>query len=310
MRRIALLVLVLTMIQFGSRVLALQMVRLVGNHPANPPAAGVLEAPTDLRVSLSIGFVTKNRADLDAFLQGQNDPTSPWYHQALGKGEFVKRFGPTPTEYRAVIDWLKSEGFEITSDETPKMYIWCIGTVAQAEAAFQIKIVKLPTGAFWNLDDPAIPEQFSGLIESIVGLDNLYAMKQRFKSSSGAIGFGPADIANFYSLQPLAAAGVDGTGSRCVALIGISDFLDDAISQFTGGFALPPLIRGTTNLRSFLLTAAKIPGETIQKKRPSGHRVGARNCSWRSDFDLYRRLGSCWFSKRSGASRATGGDNG
>jgi subtilase family serine protease len=180
MKRPELLVSALVMILLASPALAQQMVRLVSNHPASPPAVGVLEAPTDMRVSLSIGFATKNKADLDAFLQGQHDPTSPWYHQSLRKGEFVKRFGPTPTEYRGVIDWLKSEGFEITSDETPKMYIWCIGTAAQAEAAFQIKIVRLPTGAFWNPDDPAIPEQFSGLIESIVGLDNPIAQFAMF----------------------------------------------------------------------------------------------------------------------------------
>ncbi len=260
MKRIVPLISLLAIVLFGSEALAQQMVRLVGNHPANPPAAGVLEAPPDMRLSLSIGFAIKNRADLDAFLEQQYDPSSLWYHRALRKGEFAKRFGPTPTEYRAVLQWLKSEGFEITSDEEPKMYIWCIGTVAQAETAFQIKIVKLPTGAFWNADDPAIPGEFTGLIESVVGLDNLNAIRQQFKSSSGAIGFAPADIASFYSLQPLAAAGFDGTGTRCVALIGISDFLDDAISEFTGAFALPALIRGTTKFKVIFADGGQNPG--------------------------------------------------
>jgi subtilase family serine protease len=191
MRVVALFISLFSIILFGSAAIAQEMVRLVGNHPANPPAAGVLEAPADMRIGLSIGFAIKNRPELDTFLQGQHDPSSHWYHQALRKDEFAKRFGPTATEYRAVLHWLKNAGFEITSDEEPKMYVWCIGTVAQAETAFQIKIVKLPTGAYWNVDDPAIPGEFSGLIESIVGLDNLSAIKQEFKSSSGAIGFGP-----------------------------------------------------------------------------------------------------------------------
>ena len=56
------------------------------------------------------------------------------------------------------------------------------------QTAFQTKIVMLSSGAFWNIDDPAIPQEFSGLIDSVVGLDNLNAIKQQFKSSSNQIG--------------------------------------------------------------------------------------------------------------------------
>lgn len=183
-RSVGLLASVLVIISLASSVLAQEMVRLSSNRPATVPAVGVSAAPLDMRIGLSIGFSIKNRSSFDVLLEQKQDPSSKMYRQPLKRGEFEKYFGPTPTEYRAVLDWLKSEGVEITSDEEPKMYIWCIGTVAEAETAFQIKIVRLPTGAYWNEDDPAIPEEFSGLIESIVGLDNLHALKHRLNSRS------------------------------------------------------------------------------------------------------------------------------
>ncbi len=188
MKRVISLISLLTMILFGSEAVAQQMVRLTSNHPATVPAVGVSSAPLDMRMSLSIGFSIRNRSSLDALLEQQQDPSSKMYRQPLERGEFEQLFGPTPTEYQAVLDWLKTEGFQVTSGSTPKMYIWCYGMVDQVQTAFQTKIVMLSSGAFWNIDDPAIPQEFSGLIDSVVGLDNLNAIKQQFKSSSNQIG--------------------------------------------------------------------------------------------------------------------------
>jgi subtilase family serine protease len=249
MKRTESICLGLLMILLASPVLAQQTVRLTSNHPATVPAVGVSSAPLDMRMSLSIGFSIRNRSSLDALLEQQQDPSSEMYHQPLERGEFEKYFGPTPAEYQSVLNWLKSVGFQVTSGITPKEYIWCYGTVDQVQKAFQTRIVMLSSGAFWNLDDPAVPQEFSGVIESIVGLDNLHALKQQFKSSSNKIGFAPADFATFYSLSPIAAAGVTGSQTRCVALLAISNFLDNALSLFDGTFGLPALVRGTSNFK-------------------------------------------------------------
>jgi subtilase family serine protease len=249
MKRVASLISLLTMILFGSEAIAQQMVRLTNNHPATVPAVGVSPAPLDMRISLSIGFSIRNRSSLDELLEQQQDPSSKMYHQPLERGEFEQLFGPTPTEYQAVLNWLKTEGFQVTSDSTPKGYIWCYGTVDQVQKAFQTRIVMLSSGAFWNLDDPAVPQEFSGVIDSIVGLDNLHALKQPFKSSSNQIGFGPGDFAAFYSLKPISAAGITGSQTTCVALLAISNFLDNAVSIFDGTFGLPALVRGTSNFK-------------------------------------------------------------
>lgn len=190
MKRIVSLISLLAIALFGAEAPAQQMVRLTRNHPATVPAVGVSPAPLDMRISLSIGFSIKNRSSLDALMEQQQDPSSKGYRQPLKQGEFEQYFGPTPTEYQAVLNWLKTGGFQVTSGSKLKMYIWCYGTIGQVQKAFQVRIVMLSNGAFWNLDDPAIPQEFSGMIDSVVGLDNLYAIKQQFKSSRSQVGFG------------------------------------------------------------------------------------------------------------------------
>src|SRR5208282_1410042 len=52
-------------------------------------------------------------------------------------------------------------------------------------------------------------------------------------------GFGPADVQIFYDETPLLNAGIDGSGSDCIALLEISDFPEAGPSTFDQLFSLP-----------------------------------------------------------------------
>jgi subtilase family serine protease len=191
------------------------MVRLLGNHPASVPAVGVQEAAERKMLSLTIGFSTRHLEELESLQRQQRDPSSPLYHRGLQRGEFVRRFRPSVSEYASVVDWLKAQGFKITSGKEPQMWLWCEGTVAQVEAAFSVKIVMLGNGLYWNEDDPEIPTQFYGLIDSIAGLDNLSNLGGNFKSLSGQIGFGVNDLRTFYNLNLASKCRSTPTIRRC-----------------------------------------------------------------------------------------------
>ena len=242
---------------------------LAGNHPAQAetlPSAG--DADADQSLTMEIRFAVHNRAALDQLLEQQQDPNSPNYHKWLKSGEFDRRFGATPAEIDAVVEWLDGEGFTVRSSSPD--YVRFSGTVGQAEHSFAVRIVKFGDGAAYaNTTDPTIPSRFAGVIGSILGLDNMShavpATRQqvpRAPANGSSLGsgrgsqlalsdepdftagqpgvnhFGPQDLRIFYDEAPLIGQNLDGTGN-CIAIIGASDFADSALEFFDTTFGLP-----------------------------------------------------------------------
>ncbi len=238
---------------------------LAGNHP---PEAETLassgNAEPSKPLSMEIRFTVRNEAELNKLLAEQQNPASPNYHKWLTPGEYDQRFGPRQSDLDAVADWLKSEGFTVESASNG--YIRFSGTVAQAQRAFATRIARFGDGSTYaNVDDPTIPARFAGLIGGILGLDNMtHAMplaqpqmhrkpptppasmpgKTPQSRSSGryapqalvsgvGVGFAPQDIRTFYN--DTVGEGRDGSGG-CIAIVGVSDYLDDALNAFQNQF--------------------------------------------------------------------------
>ena len=146
---------------------------LKGNHP---PDADRLHAVGDAdpaqHLTMQIHFAVRNQAELDQLLAEQQNPSSPNFHKWLAPGEYDRRFGPRQQDVDKVAQWLRSRGFTI--DSTAAGTIDFSGTVAQAEDVFAARIKRCGDGSIYaNIDDPAIPSEFVGLIASIGGLDNM-----------------------------------------------------------------------------------------------------------------------------------------
>jgi hypothetical protein len=141
-----------------------------------------------------------------------------------------------------------------------------------------VQIAKLGDGsAYANTSDPIIPKRFASAISAVSGLDNIMhtlAVGHRtpppaditaIKSSThgelpiqlaqaetgstdpisrpnaivgGGQAFGPADMQTFYDEG--VGPGADGTGN-CVAIIGLSDFLDSTMALFSTQFGVPAI---------------------------------------------------------------------
>jgi subtilase family serine protease len=254
-------------------------VALRGNHPAEAAAlAGGLRADPAMPLELTMVLGLRNQAALEQLLSDQQDPASRHYRRWLTPKEFADRFGPTDKQISQVKEWLKGEGFAVTSVNRIARTIRASGDAATAERAFSTTL--LSEGAsFANTTDPAIPAQFDGLIISIMGLDNMHAavpaglhritppsphssMQRKTEtlalvdatasnpesnaempgaSEGGSVAFGPKDVETFYDEMPLINGGDTGSPAPdCVALDEDSDYLPSAVTLYDSTFGLTP----------------------------------------------------------------------
>jgi len=144
---------------------------IVGSHPLEAASLG-WHASANSPLSIHISFALRNREALTQLLAEQQDRASAQYHRWLTPAEFNARFGRTTAEVAAMRDWLSHSGFRITGSNARE--ITATGNTAQAEGAFATKIASSGDGgAFGNTSDVKIPPQFSGMVASVDGLDNL-----------------------------------------------------------------------------------------------------------------------------------------
>ena len=109
-----------------------------------PAAAARLVAAGNLPgsqfLSLAIGLPLRNQQELDTLLQELYDPTSSNYCRYLTPEQFTERFGPTETDYQAVMDFAKSNGLTVTVTHPNRLVLNVAGTVTEIQKAFHVTL--------------------------------------------------------------------------------------------------------------------------------------------------------------------------
>jgi kumamolisin len=251
-------------------------VTIAGNHPLDAERlASTGSADPRRLLSMQIRFAVRNPAALEALIAGQQDPASPNYRRWLRSGEFDRRFGPSRAQLGAVVGWLQREGFTVLSASPD--FVEFTGKAAQAEYALSVRIGRFgDAGLYANTSDPSIPAKFAGVIGTVMGLDNMSfqvpatrqppprtvadpspaagrpTLGESRSSASRAAGgvhpsfdggpgtgdhFAPIDVQTFYNELPLLGTN-DGSG-QCIAVVGVSDYPDAALSLFQSSFGVP-----------------------------------------------------------------------
>ena len=186
--------------------------------PASPVPSG--EVSPETVVHLGISLAITHRAELNALLQAQQDPSSPAYRRWLTPAEFGDAFGQPTVVYAQVAAWLKGAGLEVT--ESPgHTFIEGLGTAAAVERLLGVKLLGLidaPVSV--HVPDRALdlPKRFANVIVNISGLDTRFRFQHRFVDSQGDQALGPQDVRLQYDLLPLFDAGFVGQGQQTVVL--------------------------------------------------------------------------------------------
>lgn len=221
---------------------------LTRNHPVEVdslPAVGI--ANPNQVLSMQVRLALRNQRELDRLLAAQHEPSSANYRRWLTPNQFNRKFGARQADADAIAQWLRGFGFTIESANAADGFISFSGTVAPAQQAFGVSIATYGTGKFFaNTADPRVPSRFAAIIDAVTGLDNMTLAVPTLSTVrraspefqfNGHRAFGPNDLYTFYDEGPLLSSA---TGNdQCIAIVGVSDLSDDAVSGFNNRFGLP-----------------------------------------------------------------------
>ena len=182
-------------------------------------------------VSLSFALKVRNPDELAALIASGKTVTPQAY---------AAEFGLDPAQVDGAVAGLQRSGF-LASWRPGSSLITADGPAPLAAALLQVDIesYRLADGTtfYATVDQPRIPQPLANVAASVSGLDN-YRRARSFAVRHG--GLTPTDVLNFYNLQPLRQAGLDGTG-QTIVLPEIDDLpnLTD-LNNFATEFGLPP----------------------------------------------------------------------
>ena len=187
---------------------------------ASREAAILGAARPQQQLKLEIQLPLRNQADLTRLLHDLYDPKSPGFHKYLSVSAFTERFGPTTTDYRQVVSWAKSKGFNVTATTPNRRLIAVEGSVDTVNRAFSVSVHnnRHPTEGrtIYSPDREPTPVGLAIPILQVTGLNNYslpHPMLKRgvpaYAAGSGPSGeYLPGDMrAAYYGNGPLTGAG-------------------------------------------------------------------------------------------------------
>ena len=239
-------------------------------HPLAQPQfdAGAVDPNLKMtRVLLVLTSSKEAEADLQAFLDRQQDRTSPDYHHWLTPEEFGERFGPSPQDLATIRAWFGHQGIEVTAIAKSGRWMELSGSSAQMERAFQTQMRQYQIAGethIANASEISIPVALAPVVRGVASLhsffkkpmtgryfkahsngDGTYTPIQTdatFSTPNGPVhGLAPGDFHRIYNVIPLFASAI-GAGT-----IGIVARSDVSVSDFND-------FRSVTNLSPSTVT--------------------------------------------------------
>ena len=236
-----------------------QRVVMRGTTPAliaKSTETGRMPAGQDLgRMILQLAPTAQQDQKAAKVVAALHDPSSPSYHKWLTPAQFGQLYGVSDYDAAQVQGWLQNRGLTVHEISQSHRFIVFSGTVAQVEDAFatQMHNYSYQDKSFVsNSTDIQIPAALQSVVKGVVRLHGdprtpnaFMGGKVFFKKSPGQFSFDdgshymtPADFAKIYNLQPLYAAGIDGTG-QTIAIVGRSNIDVQDIHAFRSLLGLP-----------------------------------------------------------------------
>jgi len=216
------------------------------------------------RVILALSPSTEAKADLQAFLDRQQDKSSADYHHWLTPEEFGTKYGPAPEDIQAIKSWLQNQGIQVTNVAKSGLWMELSGTSGQMEAAFKTQMRQYKVNGethIANASELSIPAALAPAVSGVVSLHNFFKKPlstrpvQARANGNGTyspiiplanLGNGtvhaltPGDYANIYDLNPLYVNSLNGAGIQLGLVarsdVSLQDYADfRSLVNVTGG---------------------------------------------------------------------------
>jgi subtilase family serine protease len=213
---------------------------------------GRLDPATPLNgVTIYFQPTADQQAQLDALVEAQQTPGSPFYHVWLTPAEYASQFGLSEADLAKIQGWLESEGFNVDRVSNSHTSITFSGTAAQVESAFGTEMHRYQMGDethFANATDLSIPSALLGVVRSVRNLDD-FRPKPQFRPSQGSAQpaftssqtqehfLTPKDVATIYDINAAYNSGYTGSG-QSIAIAGQSEVALSDIEAFQSAAGL------------------------------------------------------------------------
>jgi Pro-kumamolisin, activation domain/Bacterial Ig-like domain (group 3) len=254
-----------------------KLTRLIGNtYPLARVQFDRGPASSDLLLNRMVLVLKRSPAEetaLESFMEGQQDNSSPNYHNWLTAAQFGTQFGPSDQDIQTITAWLNSHGLQVTKVSSGRVYLEFSGTVAQVSAAFHTEIHNYNVNGqahLANASDPLIPTALTPAVTGVLSLHDFRKQSNyhvtgvfgrspetgQIKSASPAFTeqcginssqqpvycypLGPYDFATIYNVSPLwnAASPINGSGVS-IAIVARTNINVQDAAQFRNLFGLP-----------------------------------------------------------------------
>ena len=171
-------------------------------------AQGTNMGPEDQtkQISVTVWLNLHDKQALDALVQEMYDKDSPNYHHFLTMEQYKSQFAPTAKEAATVSNFLATHNLKVTSVDKLNHFVVAQGAVADAQAAFGVKVNRMLLNGRMhrmNASEPSVAGPAGGLISAVQGLSDL-----SYRAHVSAA-INPETGAPFAGV-PLSAAGPDG----------------------------------------------------------------------------------------------------
>ena len=214
------------------------------------------------RMHLVLKRSASQESALRQLIGEMHTPGSASYHKWLTPDDFGKQFGPADQDIAAVQAWLGGHGFNVVKVNPGKQTIEFSGNASQLSDAFHAQIHQYQVNGethYANATDPQIPAALAPVVGGFVSLNNFrlkhyshilgkaaynsktdQATPEWTQGNSSGVNFvlSPGDYAVQYDLNPLYAAGTNGSG-QTIAIVNESNINIDLVNQFRSLFNLP-----------------------------------------------------------------------
>jgi subtilase family serine protease len=131
--------------------------------------------PSDMQMNASVGLTSNNEQLFEQTALSTVTPGSPDYHHYLTHAQIMNEFGPSPSVYSSVWNYLASQGLKVFPG-VDNFSIDISGTASQMESAFSTSIVFATNGLivyYGNTQDVSVPSNIAPYISSVIGLENI-----------------------------------------------------------------------------------------------------------------------------------------
>ncbi len=106
--------------------------------PVSEPTLAPLPAGQKLQFGMTLPL--RNQQQLQTLLSEQNNPASAQYHRYLTQAQFLEQFGPTESDYQAVLDYAAAQGFHVTRTFSNRLMVNVTASTPSVNQAFHVKM--------------------------------------------------------------------------------------------------------------------------------------------------------------------------